>query len=161
MKRNKWSRTGTEGSGSIDKLLEKIGGGPRGRGARRTSKKAKTNVSKTGKADSTASGVEDAYPKSVRSWRGMGTPAQRKAKRMRDIKVGFGKSSERHLAEAKGKKRLAKKKLKADKKANPSKYVGRTKSGVSRKDRKDYNKLYGSWLDKAEHPYTVKPTQYK
>ena len=47
MKRNKWSRTGTEGSGSIDKLLEKIGGGPRGRGARRTSKKAKTNVSKT------------------------------------------------------------------------------------------------------------------
>ena len=60
MKRNKWSRTGTEGSGSIDKLLEKIGGGPRGRGARRTSKKAKTNVSKTGKADSTASGARDA-----------------------------------------------------------------------------------------------------
>ena len=59
MKRNKWSRTGTEGSGSIDKLLEKIGGGPRGMGARRSSKKAKTNVSKTGKADSTASGVEE------------------------------------------------------------------------------------------------------
>ena len=161
MKRNKWSRTGTEGSGSIDKLLEKIGGGPRGRGARRTSKKAKTNVSKTGKADSTASGLEDLESRGVRTWRGMGTKAQRKEKRMRDIKVGFGKSSERHLAEAKGKKRLAKKKLKADKKANPSKFVGRTKSGVSRKDRKDYAKLYGDMLPKAEHPYTVKPTQYK
>ena len=156
--RNKWSRTGTEMGSSMSQTLEKLGGGI---GGRSRPKKAKTNVSKTGKADSTASGLEDLESRGVRTWRGMGTKAQRKEKRMRDIKVGFGKSAERHLAEAKGKKRLAKKKLKADKKANPSKYVGRTKSGVSRKDRKDYNKLYGSWLDKAEHPYTVKPTQYK
>ena len=156
--RNKWSRTGTEMGSSMSQTLEKLGGGI---GGRSRPKKAKTNVSKTGKADSTASGLEDLESRGVRTWRGMGTKAQRKEKRMRDIKVGFGKSSERHLAEAEGKKRLAKKKLKADKKANPSKYVGRTKSGVSRKDRKDYNKLYGSWLDKAEHPYTVKPTQYK
>ena len=156
--RNKWSRTGTEKGSSMSQTLEKLGGGI---GGRSRPKKAKTNVSKTGKADSTASGLEDLESRGVRTWRGMGTKAQRKEKRMRDIKVGFGKSSERHLAEAKGKKRLAKKKLKADKKANPSKFVGRTKSGVSRKDRKDYAKLYGDMLPKAEHPYTVKPTQYK
>ena len=156
--RNKWSRTGTEMGSSMSQTLEKLGGGI---GGRSRPKKAKTNVSKTGKADSTASGLEDLESRGVRTWRGMGTKAQRKEKRMRDIKVGFGKSSERHLAEAKGKKRLAKKKLKADKKANPSKFVGRTKSGVSRKDRKDYAKLYGDMLPKAEHPYTVKPTQYK
>ena len=156
--RNKWSRTGTEMGSSMSQTLEKLGGGI---GGRSRPKKAKTNVSKTGKADSTASGLEDLESRGVRTWRGMGTKAQRKEKRMRDIKVGFGKSAERHLAEAKGKKRLAKKKLKADKKANPSKFVGRTKSGVSRKDRKDYAKLYGDMLPKAEHPYTVKPTQYK
>ena len=156
--RNKWSRTGTEMGSSMSQTLEKLGGGI---GGRSRPKKAKTNVSKTGKADSTASGLEDLESRGVRTWRGMGTKAQRKEKRMRDIKVGFGKSSERHLAEAKGNKRLAKKKLKADKKANPSKFVGRTKSGVSRKDRKDYAKLYGDMLPKAEHPYTVKPTQYK
>ena len=157
-KRNKWSRTGTEMGSSMSQTLEKLGGGI---GGRSRPKKAKTNVSKTGKADSTASGLEDLESRGVRTWRGMGTKAQRKEKRMRDIKVGFGKSAERHLAESKGKKRLAKKKLKADKKANPSKFVGRTKSGVSRKDRKDYAKLYGDMLPKAEHPYTVKPTQYK
>ena len=156
--RNKWSRTGTEMGSSMSQTLEKLGGGI---GGRSRPKKAKTNVSKTGKADSTASGLEDLESRGVRTWRGMRTKAQRNEKRMRDIKVGCGKSSERHLAEAKGKKRLAKKKLKADKKANPSKFVGRTKSGVSRKDRKDYAKLYGDMLPKAEHPYTVKPTQYK
>ena len=105
--RNKWSRTGTEMGSSMSQTLEKLGGGI---GGRSRPKKAKTNVSKTGKADSTASGVEDLESRGVRTWRGMGTKAQRKEKRMRDIKVGFGKSSERHLAEAKGKKRLAKKK---------------------------------------------------
>ena len=138
--RNKWSRTGTEMGSSMSQTLEKLGGGI---GGRSRPKKAKTNVSKTGKADSTASGTDDL------------------AKKPKGIFGKTPKSAERHLAEAKGKKRLAKKKLKADKKANPSKFVGRTKSGVSRKDRKDYAKLYGDMLPKAEHPYTVKPTQYK
>ena len=104
--RNKWSRTGTEMGSSMSQTLEKLGGGI---GGRSRPKKAKTNVSKTGKADSTASGLEDLESRGVRTWRGMGTKAQRKEKRKRDIKVGYGKSAERHLAEAKGKKRLAKK----------------------------------------------------
>ena len=56
-RRNKWSRTGSERGTSMDQMIEKLGGS--GGGARRVSKKAKTNVSKTGKADSGASGVEE------------------------------------------------------------------------------------------------------
>ena len=57
-RRNKWSRTGSERGTSMDQMIEKLGGS--GGGARRVSRKAKTNVSKTGKADSTASGARDA-----------------------------------------------------------------------------------------------------
>ena len=52
---NKHKLKGTETRADI---IDKIGGA--GGGARRTLKKAKTNVSKTGKADSTASGARDA-----------------------------------------------------------------------------------------------------
>ena len=55
-KRNKWARTGTEMGSSMSQTLEKLGGGI---GGRSRPKKAKTNVSKTGKADSTASGAEE------------------------------------------------------------------------------------------------------
>ena len=55
--KRKWARTGTE-RGGFDENVLKLGG-PGGGAAKRTSKKAKTNVSKTGKADSTASGAKE------------------------------------------------------------------------------------------------------
>ena len=53
--RNKWSRTGTEMGSSMSQTLERLGGGIGGR----SRPKAKTNVSKTSKADSTVSGLEE------------------------------------------------------------------------------------------------------
>ena len=56
--KRKWVKGGRPERSGFDENLLKFGG-PGGGAARRTSKKAKTNVSKTGKADSTASGVEE------------------------------------------------------------------------------------------------------
>ena len=56
--KRKWMKEGSPERSGFDENLLKLGGP--GGGARRTSKKAKTNVSKTGKADSTASGARDA-----------------------------------------------------------------------------------------------------
>ena len=57
--KRKWMKGGSPERSGFDENLLKFGG-PGGGAARRTSKKAKTNVSKTGKADSTASGMADA-----------------------------------------------------------------------------------------------------
>ena len=56
--KRKWMKGGSPERSGFDENLLKLGG-PGGGAARRTSKKAKTNVSKTGKADSTASGAEE------------------------------------------------------------------------------------------------------
>ena len=126
----KHSRTGTERGSSIDQMIEKLGGS--GGGAKY------------------ASG-------SKRMPKGRAKTRERILREKRLGETHFGFSADKTMAKAKGKKQLAKKQKKADQKANPEKYVGRTKTG-SRKDKKDYNKLYGSWLDKADRPYTVKST---
>ena len=56
--KRKWMKGGSPERSGFDENLLKLGG-PGGGAARRTSKKAKTNVSITGKADSTASGAEE------------------------------------------------------------------------------------------------------
>ena len=55
--KRKWARTGTERGGFDESLLRL--GGPGGGASRRSIKKPKTNVNKTGKADSTISGVSE------------------------------------------------------------------------------------------------------
>ena len=89
-RRNKWSRTGTEMGSSMSQMLEKLGGS--GGGARRVSKKAKTNVSKTGKADSTASGARDAEAERL-----YGDWLKKGGKPRKDMMKGVDKASRKNM----------------------------------------------------------------
>ena len=123
-RRNKWSRTGTEMGSSMSQMLEKLGGS--GGGARRVSKKAKTNVSKTGKADSTASGVGWKKVKKKYSELDEGTKdLVRRASKTRAL----------------GRKNLRERK--ANKKKNLDKMI-ETYGEKYMKER--YGKMYGDWL---------------
>ena len=58
-------------------------------------------------------------------------------------------------AATKARERARAKRLEADKKKNPSKYVGKAKKSGTDFDR---DRLYGDWLPKGEQPMTVKST---
>ena len=165
--KRKWVKGGSPERGGFDEKLLSLGGP--GGGARRTSRKAKTNVSKTGKADSTASGVEEMGGRSAKlqsrksganlagnarrkiprgdltppsGWGpGMGSPVPRQKLLQRQAKK-----------DAKAKERIKKEKVKEKiggmvKRAKRDKEfeakIG--KKGVA-EAKKAYEGLYGGWL---------------
>tara|TARA_B100000029_G_scaffold114538_1_gene107009 strand:+ start:240 stop:707 length:468 start_codon:yes stop_codon:yes gene_type:complete len=151
--KRKWARTGTE-RGGFDENVLKLGG-PGGGAAKRTSKKAKTNVTKTTKADSTASGMED-----------LGKKATTKAKKKKPVKLSkkdrewAEKWSKDHSVDLgygtiKGRPGLLKTQKKIrDIEKDIKKREARKPAEQATKD--EIKNLYGGWLPRAEHPYTVK-----
>ena len=155
--KRKWVKGGSPERGGFDEKLLSLGGP--GGGARRTSRKAKTNVSKTGKADSTASGMED-----------LGKKATAKAKKKKSARIPLKLSkkdkewakkwSKEHAVDLgygtiKGRPGLVKTQKKIrDIQKDIKKKEARKPAEQATKD--EIKNLYGGWLPRAEHPYTVK-----